>query len=85
MSRSPKRRSQPRPPDSPATAKRTEAAYRIFETSSDGQRVLDDLCEAYYDRTSFVSGDPQATAFNEGARSVVLAIFQILEDLKQKK
>lgn len=80
----PKRRSKSRPPDSPAVVKQTEAAYRIFETSADGQAVLDDLCEAYYDRTSFVPGDPQQTAFNEGARSVVLSIFQILEDLKQK-
>jgi hypothetical protein len=65
--------------------KALQGAYRIFETSVDGKAVLDDLCDAYYDRTSFVSGDPQATAFNEGARSVVLAIFQILEDLKAEK
>jgi hypothetical protein len=82
--KSQQRRSQPRPPETSQTVKQTEAAYRIFEQSLDGQAVLDDLCQAYYDRTSFVPGDPQATAFNEGARSVVLAIFQILEDLKQK-
>lgn len=85
MSDTPARRTKPRPPESVKETKRVEAAYRIFETSPDGQAVLDDLCDAYYDKTSFVHGDPYATAFNEGARSVILSIFQVLEDLKAGK
>lgn len=84
MSETPKRRSQPRPPETAKAVKKLQGAYRIFETSVDGKAVLDDLCDAYYDRVSFVPGDPHTTAFNEGQRSVVAAIFQILEDLKQK-
>lgn len=85
MSSTPARRTQPRSPDSPKTVKKVQAAYRLFEMSPDGKAVLDDLCDAYYDRVSFVPGDPHTTAFNEGQRSVVAAIFQILEDLKTEK
>lgn len=81
----PARRKQPRPlVQSKKEADQVKASYRIFETSVDGQSVLQDLCDSYYDQTSFVPGDPQATAFNEGRRAVVIAIFEILEELKQK-
>ncbi len=79
------RRKQPRPPDNPKESKRALAAYRLFETSVDGQVVLQDLCDSYYDVSSFVPGDPYATAFNEGRRAVVIAIFEILEELRHKK
>jgi len=80
------RRSRPRPlVQSKKEADQVRAAYRIFETSGDGQTVLQDLADSYYDVSSFVPGDPQSTAFNEGRRAVVLAIFEILEELKQPK
>lgn len=85
MSSTPARRTQPRPPETAKVAKQVQAAYRIFETSVDGKAVLDDLCDAFYDRISHVPGDPHTSAFNEGQRSVVAAIFQILEDLKTEK
>lgn len=78
-STTPARRRKPLPPSTSEAAKKTEAAYRVFETSGDGQTVLADLCESYMDRSSFVPGDSHATAFNEGQRSVVLAIFALLE------
>ncbi len=79
------RRKQNRPPQDPKETKKILAAYRVFEQSVDGQIVLQDLCDSYYDRTSFVPGDSHATAYAEGQRSVVLAIFEILEELKQRK
>lgn len=80
------RRKQPRPAvQSAKDADKVRAAYRVFETSVEGQAVLQDLCDSYYDVSSFVPGDPHATAFNEGRRAVVLAIFEVLEELKQKK
>lgn len=85
MSNTPARRAQPRPPETMKVVKQVEAAYRIFETSPDGKVVLVDLCESYMDRPSFVPGDSHTTAFNEGQRSVVLAVFQILDDLRNQK
>ncbi len=79
------RRKQSGPPTNSKEAKRILAAYRLFETTPDGQAVLQDLCDSYYDVSSFVPGDPHATAFNEGRRAVVIAIFEVLEELRQKK
>lgn len=82
MSRDRRKQSQQRV-QSQQESKKVQSAYRIFEMSPDGQAVLDDLCDAYYDVGTFVPGDPYATARNEGRREVVLAIFEILEDLKK--
>lgn len=84
MSRTPQRRKHPAPALTPERDRATQAAYRVFELSPDGQAVLADLCESYYDRVSFAP-DPYTTAFNEGQRSVVAAIFAILDDLKSEK
>lgn len=86
MGRTPARRKQAQSlPE--LTAKRDEqvrAAYRVFETSVDGQAVLDDLCESYYDVSTF-DPNPTVMARNEGRREVVLAIFEILDTLKDQK
>lgn len=47
---------------------------RLFQQDADGIAVLEELAARYYDRISYVAGDPHATSFNEGARSVVLYI-----------
>lgn len=47
---------------------------RLFQQDADGIAVLEELAGRYYDRSSYVAGDPHATSFNEGARSVVLYI-----------
>lgn len=49
-------------------------AYRSCFASEAGQQVLNDLRLAYGRRSSFVPGDPQATAYNEGQRAVYLEI-----------
>jgi len=43
-----------------------------------GVNVLNDLSTQYERRSSFVPGDPYATAFREGQRDVVLAIKTML-------
>lgn len=43
-----------------------------------GVNVLRDLRAQYMQRSSFVPGDPHATAFREGQRDVVLAIESML-------
>lgn len=86
MSRSRERRRQLRPPLTDARAEEVKAAYRIFETSPMGRTVLEDLCDSFYDRPSFVPGDPAgSTEFREGQRSVVAMIFEVLEDLHREK
>lgn len=48
--------------------------HQVFQTGPAGQEVLQDLAAKYYDRTSFVAGDPHHTAFREGERNVILYI-----------
>jgi hypothetical protein len=49
-----------------------DAVYnRIFQQDVDGEKILEELATHYYDRQSYVAGDPHATSFNEGARSVI--------------
>lgn len=51
----------------------------VFGGDGAGSRVLDDLRRAFYVyRSTFVPGDPCETAFNEGARQVVLRITQMM-------
>jgi|TARA_R100000482_G_C5067441_1_gene119911 oligoribonuclease NrnB/cAMP/cGMP phosphodiesterase (DHH superfamily) len=53
--------------------------YKQTFTSKEGERVLQDLMEAYYKRISF-SRDPYATAYNEGQRAVVVRILNLLKE-----
>ena len=53
--------------------------YKQTFTSKQGERVLQDLMEAYYKRISF-SRDPYATAYNEGQRAVVVRILNLLKE-----
>ena len=50
-----------------------------------GRNVLADLCAQYEQRSSFVPGDPYATAFREGQRDVVLAIKAVLATAADKE
>lgn len=50
--------------------------HRLFQQDADGVAILEELAARYYDRSSYVAGDPHATSFNEGARSVILYILQ---------
>ena len=45
---------------------------RVFRQDADGVAILEELTSLYHDCQSYVPGDPHATSFNEGARSVVL-------------
>ena len=57
----------------------TMQAYFLTFTSDTGQRVLADLIRSIGDRPSYDRGDPYHTAYNEGARSVVLKIRALIE------
>ena len=63
-----------------ALVKETRRAYLTVFTSDAGRRVLNDLRAAFYDRTSFVPGDPYATHVFEGERAVILRILTILAE-----
>ena len=57
-------------------------AYRKTFESEDGKKVLEDLKRrCFYDKPTFV-GDMNATAFNEGTRSVVLMILESMKDVE---
>jgi hypothetical protein len=61
-------------------------AYRRTFNTDDGQRVLADLKRrASFDATTFVSGDPHTSAFNEGQRAAVLLIVRMLSEEKEKQ
>jgi hypothetical protein len=51
-----------------------EIYQRVFQQDGDGAAILEQLAAKYHHGTSHVPGDPYETAFNEGARSVVLYI-----------
>lgn len=60
-------------------AEQVRLAYRRMVAGDTGRLVLADLSEICGEnRTSFVPGDPQQTAFNEGRRSVLLHIRSVL-------
>jgi len=59
--------------------------YLSCFSSSSGQKVLDDMKISYSDRSSYVTGDPYETAFNEGQRSVYLSILFLMEEAKNPK
>ena len=56
--------------------KETVLAYKRFFDTTDGKKVLHDLMKSCHINTSVMGSDPYETAFNEGARSVVLRIIK---------
>lgn len=61
-------------------------AYRRTFNTDDGQKVLDDLMKRFsFGATTFVSGDPYASAFNEGQRAAVLLITRMLSEEKERQ
>ncbi len=51
--------------------------HNLFEGHADGQAILTDLSQKFYDRSSVTSPvDPNATLVMEGQRQVVLYIIQ---------
>lgn len=60
-------------------------AYRRTFNTDDGQEVLADLKKRFsFEATTFVSGDPQTSAFNEGQRAAVLLIVRMLSEEKER-
>lgn len=61
-------------------------AYRRTFSTDDGQRVLDDLMRRFsFSATTFISGDPHTSAFNEGQRAAVLLIVRMLSEEKERQ
>lgn len=59
-------------------------AYRRVFNTDDGQKVLADLKKrSSFEATTFVSGDPHTSAFNEGQRAAVLLIVRMLSEEKE--
>lgn len=56
--------------------KDTIRAYKRFFDTQDGKLILKDLMKSCHFVTSTMDKDPYETAFNEGARSVVLRILK---------
>lgn len=50
--------------------------HRLFQQDADGAAVLEELAARYYDRQSYVAGDPHATSYHEGQRSVISYLLQ---------
>lgn len=60
-------------------------AYRRTFNTDDGQQVLDDLRKRFsFEATTFVSGDPHTSAFNEGQRAALLLIVRMLSEEKER-
>lgn len=55
--------------------------YDLF-TSSIGKKIYEDLIETYHNIESFCYGDPYATHYKDGQRSVVLGIKRIVEGIE---
>lgn len=56
--------------------------YDVF-TSPIGKAIFEDLIMAYDNRDSYVQGDPYATHFKDGQRSVILGIRRILYGIEK--
>jgi DNA/RNA-binding domain of Phe-tRNA-synthetase-like protein len=54
-------------------------AYRRLFSTEDGQIVLKDLARSCFMNRSVIGKDANDTYFNEGARSVILRIFETSE------
>lgn len=62
----------------------TIIAYKTVFNSKEGQKVLLDLMKSCHVMGTTFSSDPYETAYNEGARSVVLRIIKTINvDPKQ--
>lgn len=61
-----------------AQVKLGEAYRRMFDTA-DGKMILKDLAYYCYENDSTYDINPQTMAFNEGRRSVILKIRQVLD------
>ncbi len=57
----------------------------VFQGREDGKEVLEDLCKRFYDRPSYVRGDPYETAYNEGCRAAIHYILQKIAQSQQPK
>ena len=64
------------------TAAIERAVGRAF-ISPDGSDALKQLKKLFYDRPSYVKGDPYHTAFKEGQRDVVGYIIECIEVLEE--
>ncbi len=60
-------------------------AYRRTFNTEDGEQVLSDLKKRFaFETTTFVSGDPHQSAFQEGQRAAILLIVSMLTEGKNK-
>lgn len=59
--------------------------YAALFATPQGQAVLQDLEDQFFNRTSLVRGDPYMTHANEGAREVVLYIKHMTEERDVRK
>ena len=61
-------------------------AYRRTFNTDDGRKVMEDLQKRFcFGITTFVSGDPYTSAFNEGQRAAVLLITRMLSEEKERQ
>ena len=59
-----------------------EEDYLGTFTTDEGKRVYNDLLQAYYHRSSF-DNDPYKTAFQEGQRSVIIRLINLMSKKEQ--
>lgn len=61
-------------------------AYRRAFNTDDGAAVLEDLKKRFsFEATTFVSGDPHQSAFQEGQRAAVLLIVRMLSEEQEPR
>jgi len=61
-------------------------AYRRTFNNDDGEQVLSDLKRRFsFETTTFVSGDPHQSAFQEGQRAAVLTIVRMLSEEQEPR
>lgn len=53
-----------------------------FEVNSDGKNVFEELCNTFYDKSSYTRGDTHHTAYNEGAKEVIQFIMRKMAQAK---
>lgn len=66
------------------TPQQLSEAYRRCFTTEAGEQVLADLKKRFGRRRSFVAGQPDTTAFNDGQRDVYLMVLSHIDrDMKE--
>lgn len=60
-------------------------AYRRTFKTEDGQKVLEDLQNRFWFKTTTFSGDPYEQTFNEGQRATIMQIVRMLSEEKEIK